>query len=465
MAQNYVLLERIELNATAASVTFSNIPQTGYTDLKLVSSARCTTVGYYSGYQQAMYARFNSSSTSYSHRWLQSEGNNSINSGNNSYFTAGTSYAPIATIDPSDWTANTFGNAELYIPNYTGSNFKSYSADASAENNGTFGSEIMFAGLWSNTAAITSIALTLASGSFAAGSTFSLYGIANASTTPAIAPKADGGNVIATDGTYWYHAFLSSGTFTPQTNLTCDYLVIAGGGSGGAGGANVGGGGGAGGLLYATGSSFTATGYTVTIGAGGASANQTDGNNGTNSSFNSSTAVGGGGGAGTAIGAGTARAGKSGGSGGGASYWNSGTAAGGAATSGQGNKGGDITSSVNNNRAGAGGGGAGVAGANVVTNGTGTAGGNGSNTYSAWATATSTGVGGYYAGGGASVGDAQSGSGAISGGLGGGGNAQWVVNGVAGVTNTGSGGGGSIDSSTVSGAGGSGIVIVRYLAA
>jgi hypothetical protein len=39
---NYVLLERIELNASAASVTFANIPQTGYTDLKVVLSARET---------------------------------------------------------------------------------------------------------------------------------------------------------------------------------------------------------------------------------------------------------------------------------------------------------------------------------------------------------------------------------------------------------------------------------------
>jgi len=37
---NFVLLERIELNNTAASVTFANIPQSGYTDLKVVISAR-----------------------------------------------------------------------------------------------------------------------------------------------------------------------------------------------------------------------------------------------------------------------------------------------------------------------------------------------------------------------------------------------------------------------------------------
>ncbi len=35
MPNNYVLLERTELAASAASVTFANIPQTGYTDLKI----------------------------------------------------------------------------------------------------------------------------------------------------------------------------------------------------------------------------------------------------------------------------------------------------------------------------------------------------------------------------------------------------------------------------------------------
>ncbi len=39
MPANYVLLERIELNASAASITFSNIPQSGYTDLKLIVSS------------------------------------------------------------------------------------------------------------------------------------------------------------------------------------------------------------------------------------------------------------------------------------------------------------------------------------------------------------------------------------------------------------------------------------------
>jgi hypothetical protein len=34
---------------------------------------------------------------------------------------------------------NTFGNSEYYIPNYTGSNFKSFLNDAVSENNGSTG--------------------------------------------------------------------------------------------------------------------------------------------------------------------------------------------------------------------------------------------------------------------------------------------------------------------------------------
>ena len=40
MTANYVLLEKVTLSANAASVTLDNIPQTGYTDLKLVASTR-----------------------------------------------------------------------------------------------------------------------------------------------------------------------------------------------------------------------------------------------------------------------------------------------------------------------------------------------------------------------------------------------------------------------------------------
>ena len=68
MAQNYVLLERIELNDSAASVTFSNIPQSGYTDLKVVLSARN------SGADVNAYITFNGSSSGYSEKFLYGNG-------------------------------------------------------------------------------------------------------------------------------------------------------------------------------------------------------------------------------------------------------------------------------------------------------------------------------------------------------------------------------------------------------
>jgi hypothetical protein len=40
MPNNMILLETIALTQSAASVTFDNLPTSGYTDLKIVISAR-----------------------------------------------------------------------------------------------------------------------------------------------------------------------------------------------------------------------------------------------------------------------------------------------------------------------------------------------------------------------------------------------------------------------------------------
>ena len=78
-------------------------------------------------------------------------------------------------------TASTFGNAEIYIPNYAGSTNKSFSVDSVNENNATSASQFLYANLWSNTAAITSITL-LSGGSvnLLQYSTAYLYGVKNA---------------------------------------------------------------------------------------------------------------------------------------------------------------------------------------------------------------------------------------------------------------------------------------------
>jgi hypothetical protein len=449
MPNNYVLLEKITVGAAgAASVTFANIPQTGYTDLVLKTSARTSRSAIYG----EMFLRFNGSTTNYSAKALEGTG-----SAAGSY--SETSIRVEFNGDTS--TANTFGNAEFYIPNYTSANFKSVSLDSVTENNATAVQQFFKAQLWSDTSAITQIAIGFGTGTISANSTFYLYGVAKLGTTPAIAPKAAGGDIVMTDGTYWYHAFRSSGTFTPALNLSCDVLQVAGGGGGGS---RSGGGGGAGGISYLASQSLSITNYTVTVGAGGTPGSRSvNGTNGSNSQFASLTLASGGGVGASAVGNLYGTAGNSGGSGGGGA--NNGS--GGAGTSGQGFAGGSSNSSSYDA---AGGGGAGAVGANASTGGAGSgagAGGAGVNTYSTWLNTTGTGVSGYIAGGGGggSYGSSNHGAGGSGGGGAGADSAP-----TAGTANTGGGGGGAGNSANTNttptgAAGGSGIVIVRYLVA
>jgi len=456
MPANYVLLEKITVGAAgASSVTFSGIPQTGYTDLVVKFAAR----GDAGAISRSVYLTFNGSTTSYSSRYLQGDGS-AASSG-----TGGSTNIYAGECTASTATASTFANQELYIPNYASSNYKSVSVDSVAETNATTQYMGLQAGLWSNTAAITSIGLAPGTGNFAQYSTFYLYGVAKLGTTPAIVPYATGGDTIMTDGTYWYHTFLSSGTFTPVVgkNLSCDYLVVAGGGGGGRANAGgyAGGGGGAGGLrstVTATGgggslesalSLLSNTNYTVTIGAGGAGINSdnTQGNSGSNSVFATITSTGGGAG-GAGSGAGTS--GLTGGSGGGGGGAGTGLGAG-AGTANQGYAGGYGSAGYN----GGGGGGAGAVGGNGQAPGTGLPGGNGGNGVAVSITGSSV----TYAGGGGGSGYASASSGG-SGGGGAGGYGGSGIGATSGTANTGSGGGGNTTNPT--GSGGSGIVIVRY---
>jgi hypothetical protein len=132
MAQNYILLERVELGATAASVTFDNIPQTGYTDLKVVMSARGD------GASGIFVCQFNGATTNLSSRVLY--GINGTATGSSTYSDENSIWGYTTN---SGSTANTFGNAEILIPNYTSSNNKSVSIDAVNETNAADGRQIM----------------------------------------------------------------------------------------------------------------------------------------------------------------------------------------------------------------------------------------------------------------------------------------------------------------------------------
>jgi hypothetical protein len=458
---NYILLERIELNASAASVTFSSIPQTGYTDLKIVGSVRTTNASTYGAVDMI----FNGSTSGYSSRNIEGGDGTAA-----SFTSTGASSLKAGYVSGGNATANTFGTFEVYIPNYTSSNNKSISIDSAGETNAANGIYMdLWASLWANAAAINSI--TFSSNNLAQYSTFSLYGLAAVGTTPAIAPKASGGN-ITTDGTYWYHTFPSSGTFTPQVTLSCDALVVAGGGGGSYGYDNDGGGGGAGGLRGFTAQSLAATtAYTISIGAGATAGGQGNNSSIAGTGFTTFTSAGGGVGGGNPLGGSLANGGT-GGSGGGGWAGNityAGAAGNTPSTSpSQGNNGGSsYASGVSNpDKAAGGGGGAGAAG----TNGTYRQGGNGgigSSAYSSWGAATNAGQlvsSTYYFAGGGGGGCDTAGTrsaGGSGGGGGGGGSSYPGSGGAAGTVNTGGGGGGG-GADQGGFAGGSGIIIIRY---
>jgi hypothetical protein len=452
MPNTYTLIERISVGAAgASSITFTSIPQT-YTDLKIVFSGRADAA------QTPIIGAINGSTSNFTLRYLYGDGAGAYSANSTTSF--------FGNINPNNYTASTFSSTEIYIPNYTSSSAKSFSVDSTTENNATSSIMAMWSGLWNQTAAITSITITVNGGAnFVQYSTAYLYGIAKQGVTPSLpsAPYATGGDSILFDGTYWYHTFTSTGTFTPKKGISCDVLIVAGGGSGGS---RAGGGGGAGGVVYSSNQALTTTGYTVTVGAGGAavvSMPSNRGNLGSNSSFTGLTAAVGGGGGGVYPGTTGYTATTGGSGGGGGSILGSTSGAGAAGTSGQGNAGGNGASNAYH---GGGGGGAGAAGSNGNISQGGN-GGVGTSTYSSWGSATATGqlVSGtyYYAGGGGGCANG-------SGGSGGGGNGSDGSSGNAnaGTANTGGGGGGARNapdtSNVYSGAGGSGIVIVRYAA-
>jgi hypothetical protein len=434
------------------TIEFTNIPQI-YDDLQIFVSARSTRATLEDG----LGVRLNNITSGYTYRNITASGS-SVASANTNFEQTWSGRIPAANS-----TGSIFSNNIIYISNYRSNTAKSYMADSVAENNSTTAYLVLEAIINTTTDAISSITLNSLNANLESGSTATLYGISR--TTAQI--KATGG-MVYDDASYVYHLFTTSGTFTPLQNLSCDYLVVAGGGGGGGW---YGGGGGAGGLRSTVGAtggggslesalSLTAsTAYTVTVGAGGASQTQ-----GSSSVFNTITSTGGGRGGSyeSNSGGGSGGSGGGAGSGNGSGVWlNAGTG-----TANQGYNGGAGNGS---NSGSPGGGGAGAAAANAASspNGTATDGGVGV-LLSTWSSATSTGANsGYYAGGGGGGSTVGGGNGAYAGvgGLGGGGAGSLVANsgtGVAGTANTGGGGGGSGYNVASGGAGGSGIVIVRY---
>jgi hypothetical protein len=176
MPSTYTLISSNVLSSSAASVTFSAIPST-YTDLVVRISARtdqASTTAY-------LTYKLNGGGTG-----LQSEtylgaggGGTTPESGRTSNSNGGIGSGGFISLSGNSATANTFGSVEIYIPSYTASQNKPTGNFGVGETNATAIQMGITAGMWRNTAAVTTIAFSPSGSNFLTGSSFYLYGIKN----------------------------------------------------------------------------------------------------------------------------------------------------------------------------------------------------------------------------------------------------------------------------------------------
>ena len=158
-------------SGSAIALYFNNIPQT-FTDLKLVASMRSTQTATF----KYVALSFNNNQTSiYSNTRVIGDGSAASSARQN----GDPQIYVNVSLPGASITSNTYGNAEIYIPNYTGANFKQVIIDTVLENNATTAYQQLGAGLFRSTSPITSLVLEVGDygNFFTNASTFSLYGI------------------------------------------------------------------------------------------------------------------------------------------------------------------------------------------------------------------------------------------------------------------------------------------------
>jgi hypothetical protein len=164
MPVTYEPIATTTLGSAASTISFTSI-SSGYTDLRLVLVTRDAS-------GSIIRLRFNSDTgTNYSRTNLSGNGSTASSSRSTS--------ANNISIGFGITTANVWGFYEMDIFSYAGSTNKTCLVTASEDENGS-GTVSKRVGLWRNTAAITDIELSATSGTFASGSTATLYGILKA---------------------------------------------------------------------------------------------------------------------------------------------------------------------------------------------------------------------------------------------------------------------------------------------
>ena len=170
MARTKRLIASQTLGFDTATVTFSSLPQT-FDDLVLVVSARSAASA---NNWYVLIPTLNGDTTpgNYSSRMLY---------GFSTTAASATSPVHVGYVTSDAKTANTFGDIEIYIPNYAGSANKSMSSTSVTEgNSATLVIMGAVATLWSSASAVTSISLALdSSANLKSGSSFQIYGISH----------------------------------------------------------------------------------------------------------------------------------------------------------------------------------------------------------------------------------------------------------------------------------------------
>jgi hypothetical protein len=170
MANTFVKIASVTVGAGgAASMDFTSIPGT-YTDLIIKVSARDARAVVAS----SIVLQINgSTASSGSYRRIYGDGSAAFSDSDVSQTVVQSGHS-----DGNNATASTFGNVEIYIPNYAGSANKLFSSDGVAETNAATTFMSLVAGLWANTAAITQVTIKPATAvNFLQYSTATLYGI------------------------------------------------------------------------------------------------------------------------------------------------------------------------------------------------------------------------------------------------------------------------------------------------
>lgn len=156
-----VAIATTTLGSAASSITFNSI-SSAYTDLRLVVTHTGT-----SGYVSLIMTFNSDTGTNYSNTYLRGNGS-AASSGRN------TSQSNIWLNYDGAYTIPNFHSVDIF--SYGGSTYKTCLITGAEDRNGA-GNAYNQVGLWRSTSAINTITLTADSGTYAIGTTATLYGI------------------------------------------------------------------------------------------------------------------------------------------------------------------------------------------------------------------------------------------------------------------------------------------------